>query len=77
MSKRRAATRPTKAGVISQATSIKDSTTITGTASATTISGASTTWKPAAPTESSHCRKLTTSDHCSSAARTPATAASQ
>ena len=74
--KRRRATRLTSAGVIIKATSTSDSSTMTGTASATTIIGASTARKPCAPMASSHCRKALVSSQPSSVARTPSMAAS-
>ncbi len=74
-----AAARPgaTIAGVISQATSSSDTTTQTGTASATITSGANTLWKPPAPTDASQAKNEASSDHCSSEPRTASIAGSQ
>ena len=64
-------------GVISQATSSTDSTTITGAAIITTISGASTERKEPSTSDSTHFSAASTSNQFSSVARTPETAASQ
>jgi hypothetical protein len=65
------------AGVMSQATSNKLSTTIAGTASATTTIGAIRARKAPPPIDSSHCSIAATRDHCSSNWRTAPTASSQ
>src|SRR4029450_5549879 len=75
--KRRADTSDTSAGVIISATISSDSTTITGTARATMISGASTLRKPTAPMLSSHLKNGASSDQSSNVPRTASTAASQ
>ena len=77
VAKRRLATRVTIAGVISQATSSTDSTTITGAARPTTISGASTVRKDVPKKDSTSLSPASTSERFSSVARTPATAGSQ
>jgi len=64
------------AGVISQATSSTDSTTITGAANITTTMGASTDRKDVPKTVSTSLSAVSISDQFSSVARTPATAAS-
>ena len=65
------------AGDMSTATRSSEPTTTTGTATATTIKGASTLRNPPAPMDSSHRKKLDSSSHWSSVARTQSMAGSQ